>query len=448
MEYKPHEYQALTTDYIIAHRECAIMLDMGLGKTVSTLTAIHELIFDYMDVAKVLVIAPLRVARDTWKDEIEKWDHLSDLTYSVVVDKSQKRRLEALNKNVAVYFTNRENLKWLSQNMPKGLTFDMIVIDELSSFKDYSSKRYKILKNLKPFGCRMVGLTGTPAPNGLMDLFGEIGILDSGKHLGRFITHFRAKYFNQYGRYEYKLKDGAEEAIYDSIADMSISMKAVDYLKMPELITTNTYVELTDKELAQYKQFKEDFLTELPDGTIIDGKTAATLQNKLLQLSNGFLYDGEGNVHRLHQHKIDALRDIIEEAQGSNLMVAYWFKEDRDFILREIPEAQELKSAESMREWNAKKIKVGLIHPASAGHGLNLQQGGSIIVWYGLTWSLELYAQLNARLYRQGQQSKSVIVRHIITKNTYDTKVIHALEHKETTQASLIEALKAELAID
>lgn len=443
MKFIPHDYQNTAIRFIENNDVSALILDMGLGKTVITLTAIAELIATG-EVNKVLVVAPLRVARDTWSNEVNKWEHLNYLRLSVVVG-SAKERLDALKSDADVYVINRDVLPWLLTNIKQAPKFDMIVIDELSSFKNYRSQRFKSLRKIKGRDTKMVGLTGTPASNGLMDLFAEIGILDGGEHLGRYITHYRDKYFDKYGDWSYVLRNGAEERIYQAIEPISISMKAVDYLDMPEKVLFNDYVAMEKDEKEKYNYLRKNFILSLDENTVIDSKSAATLSMKLSQLANGFLYDEEKNIHPVHNHKVEALEEIVEEANGKPVLVAYWFKADLKAIQSTIKDAKELKTSEDFRAWNEGKIRVALIHPASAGHGLNLQEGGNILVWYGLTWSLELYEQTNARLYRQGQKAGSVIIRHILTKGTIDEQIIRALEGKRLTQDALIEAIKVSL---
>lgn len=412
MKYEPHSYQQYATKYIEEHSVCAVLLDMGLGKTSITLTAINNLLFDYFDVHKILVIAPLRVARDTWSSEIEKWEHLQELRYSVSVGTEQER-LSALNAQADIYIINRENVQWLIESSGILFDFDMVVIDELSSFKNYQSKRFKTLMKARPKVKRIVGLTGTPSSNGLMDLFAEFKLLDMGARLGRFIGQYRNTYFTPDKRngqivFSYKPLPYAEDAIYKQISDISISMKSTDYLKMPELISSEYKVQLSPKEQKAYDNLKSELVLNLPNGEIT-AANAAALSGKLSQMANGAIYSDDGSVLEIHQRKLDALEDIIESANGKPLLVAYWFKHDLTRIekrLRElhIPFAK-LDSSDSIRRWNNGELPVALIHPASAGHGLNLQSGGSTIVWFGLTWSLELYQQTNARLWRQGQST-------------------------------------------
>lgn len=396
----------------------------------------------------MLVIAPLRVAKNTWTDEIKKWEHLNTLTYSLIIG-NESERLSALNKKADIYIINRENIDWLVNKSGYKFDFDMVVIDELSSFKNHQSKRFKSLMKVRPLVKRIVGLTGTPSSNGLMDLFAEFKILDMGKRLGYFIGQYRNTYFkpdkmNGPIVYSYKPLPNAENAIYNKISDITVSMKANEYLKMPELVTSNYVVELSDSEKKQYDRMKKSLVLEITDGEIT-ASNAASLSNKLCQLSNGAIYDDEQNIVEIHDRKLDALEDIIESMNGKPLLIAYWYRHDFEriksrFLIREI------KTSEDISDWNKGKIPVALIHPASAGHGLNLQNGGSTLVWFGLTWSLELYQQTNARLYRQGQKN-TVIIQHIITKGTIDEQILKALQKKNKTQADLIDAVRANLEV-
>ena len=406
--------------------------------------------FDMFEVRKVLIIGPLRVARDTWPSEIEKWEHLRHLRYSVAVG-SAEERVTALQADADIYIINRENVDWLVSN--RIFDFDMIVIDELSSFKNHQSKRFKALMKVRPKVKRIVGLTGTPASNGLMDLFAEFRLLDMGERLGRFIGQYRNEYFkpdkqNGYIVYSYKPLPDAEERIYEKISDITVSMKAVDHLKMPKLISNEYSVKMSESEKEKYKELKEELILEVQD-TEITAANAAALSNKLCQMSNGAIYDDDGEIIPIHNRKLDALEDIIESANGKPVLVAYWFKHDRTRIAERLHKLgivyQEIKSAESIKKWNSGKLQAALIHPASAGHGLNLQSGGNFLVWFGLTWSLELYQQTNAHLWRQGQQSETVVIQHIVTKGTVDEKILKALKEKDETQTALMTAVKAEL---
>ena len=395
----------------------------------------------------MLVIAPLRVARSTWPDEIAKWDHLNDLTYSVAVG-TEKERLEALRKNVEIVIINRENVDWLVNKSGYRFNFDMIVIDELSSFKSYSAKRFKALLKVRPYVERIVGLTGTPSSNGLMDLWAEYRLLDFGERLGRYITRYRLKYFTPDKRsatviFSYKLLPGAEDEIYNAISDITISMKAKDYLKMPDLIINEVTVDLDPSERRTYETLRKEMVVQISEQEEIDAVNAASLSGKLLQMANGAVYDEDKRVLRIHEKKLDALEDLIEAANGKPVLIAYWYKHDLERI-KERFNVREILNDQDIRDWNNGKIDVAVIHPASAGHGLNLQQGGSTMIWFGLTWSLELYEQANARLYRQGQ-NETVVIHHIITKGTIDEDVMLALKRKEKMQSALIDAVKARL---
>lgn len=450
MRFEPHDYQKYAIRYIETHPVSAVFLDCGLGKTSIALTAINDLLFDYFTVHKVLVIAPLRVARNTWDAEIEKWDHLKDLRYSVIVG-TPAQRTEAVKLKADIYIINRENVPWLVENTD--FDYDMLVVDELSSFKNWQSKRFKSLMRVRPKVKRIVGLTGTPSSNGLMDLFAEFKLLDMGDRLGRFIGNYRAAYFtpdkmNGQIVYSYKPLPFAEQAIFDRISDITISMKAKDHLKMPELISTDHEVELSDKEKEVYDRMKKELILHLTDGEITVAN-AASLSNKLCQLANGAIYDDEKNVVKIHDRKLDALEDIVESMNGKPLLVAYWFRHDYDRMAERLAKLNvsfaKLDTDKSIESWNKGEIPVALIHPASAGHGLNLQQGGSTLVWFGLTWSLELYQQTNARLYRQGQGSDTVVIQHIVAKGTIDEQIIQALKAKDKTQSALIDAVKAHI---
>lgn len=447
MKYSPHDYQRYAAEFIITQPVAALLLDMGLGKTSITLTAINDLLFDSFEVHKVLVVAPLRVARDTWSAEIEKWEHLKNLRYSVVVGTEQER-LKALRTPADIYIINRENVQWLVEESGIPLDFDMAVIDEISSFKNHQSKRFRAFMKVRPKLKRIVGLTGTPAGNGLMDLFAEFKLLDMGERLGRLIGQYRNTYFQPDKRngmviYSYKPLPNAEQQIYDKISDITISMKAADHLKMPELISAEYTVQLSEKEKEKYDRLKKDLVLS-DDNEEVTAANAASLSNKLSQMANGAVYSDDESIIEVHDRKLDALEDIIESMNGKPLLVAYWFKHDLARIRKRF-DVREIKSSEDISDWNSGKIPVALIHPASAGHGLNLQSGGSTLVWFGLTWSLELYQQTNARLWRQGQTADTVVIQHIIAKGTIDEQIIKALKTKDTTQAALITAVKAEV---
>ena len=449
MKYNPHDYQRYAAEFIISHPVAALLLDMGLGKTSITLTAINDLLFDRFEVHKVLVVAPLRVARDTWSAEIEKWEHLKNLRYSVVVGTAQER-ISALLTPADIYIINRENIQWLVEESGLPFDFDMAVIDELSSFKNHKSKRFRAFMKVRPKLKRIVGLTGTPAGNGLMDLFAELKLLDMGERLGRLIGQYRNTYFQPDKRngmviYSYKPLPDAEQRIYDKISDITISMKAADHLKMPELISLECTVQLSEKEKEKYDQLKKDLILATEDNEVT-AANAASLSNKLSQMANGAVYSDDESVIEIHDRKLDGLEDIIESMNGRPLLVAYWFKHDLERIRKRF-EIREIKSSRDISEWNSGKIPVALIHPASAGHGLNLQSGGSALVWFGLTWSLELYQQTNARLWRQGQTADTVVIQHIISKGTIDEQIMKALKSKDTTQAALIAAVKADMEV-
>ena len=452
MEFKPHDYQKYATEFIESHPIAAVILQMGLGKTVCTLTAIEHLIYDTFEVSKVLIVAPLRVAKVTWSDEIDKWDHLSHLTYSVAVG-SEKERLSALKKKANLYMINRENLQWLIEKSGLPFDYDMVVLDELSSFKSWQSKRFRAFMKVRPKVQRVVGLTGTPSSNGLMDLFAEFKCLDMGERLGRFITQYRSAFFipdrmNGQVVYSYKPRPFAEEEIYRRIGDITISMKALDHLKMPELIENRYPVYMDDGEKQQYESMKKDLILPYLENEAITAANAAALSGKLCQMANGAVYSDEGSVVHIHDRKLDALEDIIEAAQGP-ILLCYWFKHDLERITKKLDELKveyaRISSDGSIRMWNEGKFQVGLIHPASAGHGLNLQAGGNHIVWFGLTWSLELLEQTNARLWRQGQRAETVVVQYLVTAGTIDERILDAISKKEKDQNALIDAVKAEL---
>lgn len=447
MHYQPHNYQTQATRFIIDHDQAAILLGMGLGKTVITLTAVWELLLDYFAVARVLVVAPLRVARDTWPAEAAKWNHLAGLTVAVAVG-TKADRLDALSKLAMVTVINRENIPWLVAHYGEAWPFDMVIIDELSSFKNHRAKRFAALVRMRPFVSRWVGLTGTPASNGLMDLWAQFRLLDGGERLGRFITRYRDRWFipdkrNGAQVFSYNPREGAEDEIYQAIADMTLSMRTTDHLTLPDLTITTQPVVLGAKERAVYDRLRDQMILDL-DGQVIDAANAAALSGKLLQLASGAVYDETGETVEVHTAKLDALEDLIEAANGENLLVAYWYRHDLERIQARFPHSKELKTAADIQAWNNGNITLGLIHPASAGHGLNLQAGGHLLVWFSLTWSLELYQQTNARLYRQGQQNP-VTITHLATEGTLDEAVLKALKTKDTTQAALIDAVTQEL---
>lgn len=451
MKFNPHKYQQYAIDFIINNPIAAILLDMSMGKTAICLMAIQHLMYESFEVNKVLVICPLRVTL-TWRDEIHKWSQLNGLTYSIVKGTAAQRK-KALQADADIYIINRENVPWLINTSGVPFDFDMVVVDELSSFKNHQTARHKALMKVRPYIKRIVGLTGTPVSGGLMDLFAEFKLLDMGERLGRFIGQYRLNYFkpdrvNGPIVYSYKLLPGAEEKIYDKISDITISMKAVDYLDMPELITTEYPVYLDEDEMEKYEELKKDLILSTPEHEVT-AANAASLSNKLSQMANGAVYTDDKEIIKFHDKKLDALEDIIESANGKPLLVAYWFKHDYTRIVERLEKIgvkyMKIDTEESIRKWNNKEIPVALIHPASAAHGLNLQQGGNTMVWMGITWSLELYQQACCRLYRQGQTEGTVSIIHLISKGTIDEKIMKALSVKDTTQSALIDAVKAEI---
>lgn len=439
-----HGYQNYGVEFIINKPIAALMLDCGLGKTITTLTAISDLMYDYFEITKVLIIAPLRVGLSVWKQECDKWEQLKYLRCSIAIGSVPERK-KALQADANIYIINRENVEWLVTNMP--FDYDMVVIDELSSFKSHQSKRFKALRKVRPMVKRIVGLTGTPAPNGLMDLWAEINILDMGERLGRFISRYREAYFRPDKRngaiiYSYSPLPDAEEQIFEKISDICISMKASDYLKMPDRVDNIVNVGMSDSEMKLYRELEKEMLLPFSDGDI-DAMNAAALSNKLLQLANGAVYNENGDVKKIHSRKLDALEDLIEAANGKPILVFYNFKHDKERIAERF-DVREIKSGQDIRDWNSGKISVAIAHPASCGHGLNLQSGDSTAVWFGLNWSLELYQQANARLYRQGQKN-TVVIHHIITEGTIDENVMMALKNKDMGQAALMAAVKARI---
>lgn len=446
MNFIPHDYQKYSIDKIIENKKYGLFLDMGLGKTVSTLTAFSDL--QLLDTNKMLVIAPLNVAKDTWADEIDKWEHLKHLRVSKVLG-SPKQRIAALNKEADIYVTNKENTKWLCDQYKKDWPFDMVVIDELSTFKNPSSQRFKAIRKKQPLIKRFVGLTGTPSPNSLLDLWAQVYLIDRGERLETSFSRYRERFFKPTHQvsdhvFNWELRDGSEEKIYELIEDVCLSMKAGDYLDMPERIDAVQSVNLSSKERKLYDELEKHYILESEeDGTIV-AQSGASLSQKLLQLANGAVYTDDESVRHLHDRKLDKLEEIIEESQGQPLLVFYNFKHDKERIMERFDEVVTLDDKGYKDKWNAGKVKILLAHPASAGHGLNLQQGGRIIVWFGLTWSLELYQQANARLYRQGQQH-TTIIHHIMTDNTIEQRVYKALQNKELTQDELMKAIKARI---
>ena len=447
MKYIPHAYQQYAKDKLIELPEVALFLDLGLGKTVTTLTAIDELMYDRFEVNRVLVIAPKRVAEDTWTTEAEKWDHLNHLKISRVLG-SRKDREAALQEEADIYVINRENVVWLVERFRKNWPFDMVVVDELSSFKSNQAKRFKALRQVRPLIRRFVGLTGTPAPNGLLDLWPQMYLIDRGERLGKTVSGYRNRYFypeksNGYVIYSYAPKPGAEEAIQKKIADICVSMKAEDYLAMPELTVNDISVKLSASEMQLYRKLEREKLMEI-QGEEVTALTAASVYNKLLQMANGGIYTDAGDALEIHRKKLEALEEIVDTATGQPVLVFYNYRHDYIRLAECFPEARTLKNQQDIRDWNEGRIPVLLAQPASMGHGLNLQAGGHIIVWYGLNWSLELYQQANARLYRQGQKN-GVIIHRLIAKGTVDEDVIRRLESKDQTQESLLQSLKARI---
>lgn len=448
MKFIPHKYQQIAIDKIEELPRCGLFLDMGLGKTVITLTAIEDLMYNRFEISKVLVIAPLRVAEDTWSRECEKWDHLRNLKIVKVLGSSQQRRL-ALSQEADVYIINRENVVWLTDEL-SGIgnewLFDMVVIDELSSFKSSKAQRFRALKKYITRSSRVVGLTGTPAPNGLIDLWSQIYLIDSGERLGKTVTCYRERYFtpnqrNQTAIFNYRLKDNAEQAIMNKISDICISMKAEDWLDMPDRIDSVIQVKMNSDEKAAYEKFEKDCYMQFVEGEVT-AATAATLTNKLLQYSNGAMYLSDGGYAKTSNSKLDKLEEIIDTAGGKPILCFYSFRHDLDRIKQRFKFARKLENSADIDSWNKGEIQLLLAHPAGAGHGLNLQAGGNIIVWFGLTWSLELYQQANARLYRQGQEN-AVIIHHLVTEDTCDERVLQSLQGKTEVQEDLLNALKA-----
>lgn len=450
IDFKPYDYQAYAINKIIDNKRFGLFLDMGLGKTVSTLTAIDELKYNYLDVDKVLVIAPKRVAEDTWAQEVEKWTHLSHLDVSLVLG-TPKQREQALEKDADIYVTNKENTKWICERYKKSWPFDMVVIDELSTFKNSDSQRFKVLKKKWPLFNRFVGLTGTPAPKNIMDLWAQMYLIDGGERLGKFKTHFRQKYFYPTHQisdnvFNWELKDGSKDEIYSKISDVTVSMESKDYLEMPERIDTVQEAKLSKKERALYDELEQNMVIEndIDDEKDIAALNSASLSNKLLQMSNGAVYANDGTITHIHDRKLELLDEIVEESQGQPILVMYNYKHDKDRLLERYSFAETLDSEDYMERWNNGEIQMLITHPASAGHGLNLQYGGSIMVWFGLTWNLEYYEQANARLYRQGQK-KTTVIHHLLTENSIDQKVYDSLKNKKLNQNELMNAVKARL---
>lgn len=441
-----HPYQRYAVDFIERHRFCGLFLDMGLGKTVSTLTAVKRMIYSF-EVSKVLVIAPKKVAETTWTTEADKWEHLRCLKLSKVIG-TEKERAEALGADADVYVINRENVCWLVRYLNGRMPFDMLVIDELSSFKSHTAQRFKALKSVRYQFSRIIGLTGTPAPNGYMDLWAELYLLDGGERLGKYITRYREEYFHpliSVGAvvYRYGLNAMSDIVISKKISDICVSMKAGDYLQLPKRIDNTINVILTKDEKRQYDRFESEEILKI-NGETITAANAAAVTNKLLQYANGAIYDETKNVHTIHDAKIEALEELVEAASGDPVLVFYSYRHDAARIMERLKKYDPvmLEGEKDISDWNEGKTKVLITHPASAGHGLNLQAGGHIIVWFGVTWSLELYQQANARLHRQGQ-TKPVMIYHLITKGTMDERVMKAIANKENGQNAMIDAVRA-----
>lgn len=450
MKYVAHKYQEKCIDFILSHPIAMIWLSCGMGKTSVGLTSLEQLLYDFFEIHKVLIICPIRVAY-TWRDEIEQWDHLKHLKYSIAIGTAEERTA-ALKADADVYIINRENVDWLVNKSKVPFVWDACIVDEVSSFKNSSSKRFKAFMKVRPNFKRVIALTGTPSSNGLEDLYAEFKLLDYGERLGRFLGQFRNAFFrpavmNGPVVYKYAPLPGAEEEIYKRISDITISMDSMDYLDMPELIESNYNVTLSYEELDRYKELKKELVLTLPEGDVT-ASNAAALAGKLTQLANGAIYSDDGEIISIHDAKLCALEDIYESSQGHPFLLAYWFRHDLVRIKERLDKLgakyQIINTDQSIKDWNAGKIEVGLIHPASCGHGINLQKGGSHIVFFGQTWSLELYQQTVARLWRQGQKSKTVVVQHIVAKDTVDERILKALSEKDVTQSALIEAVKAE----
>lgn len=451
MKFIPHQYQRFAIEKIVQQNSTGLLLDMGLGKTVITLTAIEELLYDRFDASKVLVIAPLRVADTTWPDEISKWDHLKHLRISKVLG-SASERVMGLQTPADIYVINRENVEWLVKHfegMKEKWPFDMVVIDELSSFKSNKAKRFRALRKMRPQIKRIVGLTGTPTPNGLIDLWPQVYLLDQGERLGKTLTGYRDRYFlpdkrNRQVVFSYKPRPEAEDAIYEKLSDLCVSMKAADWLDMPERIDRIVPVTLSGEAMDKYQQLERDLLLPVSEDTDVVADTAAVLSNKLLQMANGAVYDERDRVLDIHDEKLAALEDLVESANGKPLLVFYNYKHDLHRIQARFKQATTLDTSKDIERWNAGELPLLLAHPASAGHGLNLQHGGNTIVWFGLNWSLELYQQANARLHRQGQK-QNVIIYHLVAQKTVDEDVMRAIKNKDLSQEALLAALKARI---
>lgn len=441
MKYNPHDYQKYAEQFVLDHPFCVLLLDLGLGKTAITATSLYELVLDRFEIGRVLIIGPKRVIETSWPQELKKWDHLQGLTFSVVAGSAAERR-KALAKPAFIYLVSRDNVSWLIEN--GYFNFDCCVIDELSSFKSTKAKRFQNLKKVRGSCKRIIGLTGTPGDP--MDLWAQIYLLDGGKRLEHFITAYRNKYFvpdkrNRDVIFSYKPKEGAEDAIYQKISDIAISMKSAEYLKMPELIESNIVVEMSPEEKKLYEQLKKDLILELKDGDI-DAKSAVGLSGKLQQMASGSVYDENGHVHRIHSHKMDAIEDQIEAACGKPILIVYYFKFEKEELERRFG-ARPLDTPEDIEAWNQGKIPVGILH-SNSGFGLNLQDGGCHMIWTGPVWSLQNTQQTNHRLYRQGQKYP-VTIQYVITKDTIDENITQALKKKDCTQEAILSAVRARL---
>ena len=437
-----HDYQRRAVDFVIDRKRCGLILEMGLGKTASTLTAAVDLL-DGCAVRKVLVVAPLRVANSVWRQEGSAWAHLKHLRFSVLTGSAQ-RRLAGLQVDADVYVINRENVVWLVETLGRKWPFDMVVIDESSSFKNPAAQRFKALKRVLPLTEYMVLLTGTPSPNSLLDVWAQMYLIDFGEALGRTMTSYKQRFFRQdYSGYNWEIMEGCAEKIHTLMAPKTISMSAEDYLTMPERIDLMERVTLSPADMVEYRKFEKTLLADLPTGEEVEAQTAAVLANKLLQFSNGALYtDDQHNWTPIHTDKLDRLEEILEDNPNETVLVAYNYRFDLERLKERFPYARVLdKKQETLDAWNRGEIRLLLAHPASAGHGLNLQDGGALIVWFGLTWSLEMYQQFNARLHRQGQ-TRSVRILHIVAAGTIDERVLSVLSTKNATQKSLLGALK------
>lgn len=447
MRFTPRNYQQFTIDFIEQTPTAAIFLKMGLGKTVSALTAINNLTYDTYEIHKTLIIAPKRVAESTWPAELKKWDHLTHLTHQLLAG-TRAQRERALQQPADIYIISRENLVWLIHHLGPHWDFDMVVIDELSGFKNHQAKRVKNLIKIRPKIRRIVGLTGSPSSNGLLDLWAPFRILDQGQRLGKYITHYRTKYFLPDKRdgqrvFSWKIQPGAEDLIYQAIEDITISMETTDYLDLPPLTITDYPVRLEPAARRHYNQLKKDMITTI-DSDVIDAKSAGMLSAKLQQLASGAIYGEDGQVIDVHEEKIKAIEEIIEAAQGNTVLIAYWFKHELHRLKQAFPHGRELDTNQDIDDWNNGKIPIMFLHPASAGHGLNLQHGGHTVVWMSTPWSLEMWEQTNARLFRQGQTQPVTVIR-VKAEDTIDAKIFDALERKNTDQTALIDAVKAEL---